>query len=201
MAERGPPGAIISRDADDRDVCFIVSGRARDDVLAHGEAGHLSHQVAGEFLDEFSAIDAEPRALDVVGLASTLVGSLTPTAFPELLREHPLLVDRVLGRLTALLRDISERVTELRTLGLANSIQAELLRLAVRAGIEGNIARVDPTAKHAGIASHVSTNREQVTRDLPALAGIGLLSKDGAVLVVRDVGRLEHVAREMRSIA
>ena len=197
-----PDQTIISRDADDRNVYFIVSGRARATMYSHaGRQVTFRDQVAGEFLGELSAIDGEPRALDVVALESTLVASLTPAAFAELLREQPALVDRVLRRLTGLLRDISERVIELSTLGVPNRIHAELLRLAIEAGIEGNTARLSPAPKHADIASRVSTNREQVTRELSALTRTGLVSKDGSALVVRDVGRLEQMVREVRSIA
>ena len=131
-------------------------------------------------------------------LEPTLVASMTPAAFAQLLREQPVVVDRVLRRLTRLLRDTSERVIELSTLGVQNRIHAELLRLAAKAGVEGNAARLHPAPKHVDIASRVSTNREQVTRELSALAKKGLLAKDGATLVVRDVERLQKMVEEVR---
>ena len=55
--------------------------------------------------------------------------------------------------------------------------------------------------KHADIASQVSTYREQVTRELSALARAGILEKDGAALVVRDVARLEKMVEDVRGAA
>jgi CRP/FNR family transcriptional regulator, cyclic AMP receptor protein len=196
-----PDQYIISRDADDRSVCFIVTGRVRATMYSgSGRQVTFGDQLAGEFLGELAAIDGKRRALDVIALESTLVASMTPAAFTQLLREQPLVVDRVLRRLTRLLRATSERVIELSTLGVQNRIHAELLRLATVAGIEANQTRLDPAPKHADIASRVSTSREQVTRELSALVKADLLAKDGRALIVLDVKRLERLVEEVRNL-
>ena len=64
---------------------------------------------------------------------------------------------------------------------------------AREAGVARNRARLDPGPKHADVASQVSTYREQVTRELSALAKAGILQKDGGALVVSDVRRLEEM--------
>jgi CRP-like cAMP-binding protein len=57
-----PDQTVISRDADDRNVYFIVSGRVRATMYSHaGRQVTFRDQVAGEFLGELSAIDGEPR--------------------------------------------------------------------------------------------------------------------------------------------
>jgi CRP/FNR family cyclic AMP-dependent transcriptional regulator len=196
-----PDQVIISRDADDRSVYFIVAGRVR--VTMYSVAGRqviFGDQEAGEFLGELAAIDGKPRALDVIALESTLVASLAPAAFMQLLREQPLVVDRVLKRLTRVLRETSERVIELSTLGVQNRIHAELLRLAGTAGIEANRARLDPAPKTADIASRVSTNREQVTREFSVPAKAGVLGKDGTTLLVLDIERLARMVEEVRTM-
>ena len=72
---------IISRDAHDRSVYFVVSGRVRATMYSRaGKQVTFSEQGAGEFLGELSAIDGEPRTLDVIALESTLVASMTPGA-------------------------------------------------------------------------------------------------------------------------
>lgn len=193
---------ITSRDAPDRNVYFVVSGRVRAMMFsASGRQVTFSDQAAGEFLGETSAIDGQPRALDVVALESTLVASLTPAGFSELLHEHPVIVDRVLKRLTGLLRRTSERIIELSTLGVQNRIHAELLRLATTAGVDDNTAAIDPAPTHAEIGSRVSTNREQVTRELSALIKAGLLKKERGALRVLDVKRLKRLVADVRAEA
>lgn len=193
--------AIISRDADDHNVYLIVSGRVR--VTMYSRAGRqvtFGEQVAGEFLGELSAIDGQRRALDVIALESTLVASLAPALFMRLLRDEPLILERVLLRLTGLVRRSAERVIELSTLGVQNRIHAELFRLAAQAGVVENSARLDPAPKHADIANRVSTNREQVTRELSALAKSGLVRKDGSALVIADVQRLQRMVEQVRAL-
>jgi len=118
-----------------------------------------------------------------------------------LLRDEPLVAGRVMLRLATLVRQLSERVIDLSTLGVQNRLHAELLRLARAAGVEGNQARLDPAPKHAALASQISTNREQVTRELNALARSGVLRKDDRALLVADVTRLEQMISQVRGDA
>ena len=95
----------------------------------------------------------------------------------------------------------AERVIELSTLGVQNRIHAELLRLAREAGSGGTQARIDPAPKHADIASQVSTYREQVTREISALARRGLVARQGGALVLLDVPKLEQIVADVRGNA
>lgn len=70
-------------------------------------------------------------------------------------------------------------------------IHAELVRLAHEAGASGNSARIEHAPTHADIASQVSTYREEVSRELSALAKAGIVARDGRALLIRDLRRLE----------
>ena len=61
------------------------------------------------------------------------------------------------------------------------------------------MARIDPAPKYADIASQVSTYREQVRRELSALARAGIVGKEARALVVRDVARLEKMVEDVRA--
>ena len=139
------------------------------------------------------------RSADVVALESSLLASLTRASFGRLIREEPAVAGRLLRDLAALVRRLSERVIDLSTLGVHQRLHAELLRLARAAGVQGNRARIDPAPKHADLASQVSIYREQVTRELSALAKAGVLGKDGRALVVLDVARLQKMVEEVKS--
>jgi CRP-like cAMP-binding protein len=195
-----PEQRIISRDAPDRDLYLIVSGRVR--VTTYSAAGRqvtFRDFGAGAHLGEVAAIDGLPRSADVVALESALLAALPAASFRRLLREEPLLAERLLRDFAGLVRRLSERVIDLSTLGVHQRLHAELLRLAREAGVARNRARIEPAPKHADLASQVSTYREQVTRELSALAKAGVLGKDGRALVVLDVARLERMVEEVRS--
>ncbi len=191
---------IISRDAGDRDLYLIASGRVR--VTTYSAAGR---QVTfrdfgrGEHFGEVAAIDGQPRSSDVLALESSLLASLSRAALGRLLREEPVVAERLLRDLAALVRRLSERVIDLSTLGVHQRLYAEVLRLAREAGVAGNRARIEPAPKHADLASQISTYREQVTRELSALAKAGVLGKDGQALVVLDVARLDKLVQEVKS--
>lgn len=197
-----PGRNIVAREANDRDVYLIVAGRVRATTYSVGGRQVTFRDLgAGEFFGDIAAIDGESRTADVVALESTLVASMTPAVFSRLLREQPVIAERVLRQLASLVRRLSERVIDLSTLGVQNRIHAELLRRARQAGVSGNGARIAPAPKHADIASQVSTNREQVTRELSALTKAGVLGKEDGALVVRDVARLERLVEEVRGTA
>lgn len=190
---------VISRDAPDQDVYLIVSGAVR--VTAFSAAGRQVNYrdiAAGGWFGDFSAIDGLARSADVVARADTLLASMTPLVFRRLLHEHSAVCDRMLHRLVASIRELTDRVFEFSTLGVQNRVHAELLRLARQAGVKDNTARIDPAPKHADVASQVSTYREQVTRELTAMVKLGLLQRSSGALVIPDVARLEKLVADVR---
>ena len=193
---------IISREAPDQDVYLIVSGQVR--VTAFSAAGRqvtFRDIPAGNWFGDFAAIDGLSRSADVVALEDTLLASMNPAVFRRLLHEHPAVCDRMLHRLVTSVREMTERVFDFSTLGVQNRVHAELLRLARQAGVKGNVARIDPAPKHSEIASQVSTYREQVTRELSAMAKQGLIQRSSRALVIPDVARLERIVAEVRGSA
>jgi hypothetical protein len=80
-------------------------------------------------------------------------------------------------------------------------VYGELLRLAKQAGVAGNAARIDPAPRHSDLASKISTYREQVTRELSAMAKQGLLQRCDRALVIPDIARLEKIVAGVRGCA
>jgi CRP-like cAMP-binding protein len=193
-----PEQMIVSRNGADRDVHLIVAGTVRITIYsAAGRQVTFNDEKAGAAFGELAAIDDKPRTADAVALESLLIASMPASVFKQLLRDEPIVLDRVLLQLTTLVRRLSDRVIDLSTLGVQNRVHAEILRLAREAGVVGNRARIDPAPRHTDIASRVSTYREQVTRELSLLAKSGILVKDDHALVVQDVERLEQLVRNV----
>jgi CRP-like cAMP-binding protein len=193
---------VISRDAQDHDVYLIIGGKVR--ITAFSGAGRqVTYRdiATGDWFGDLAAIDGGSRSADVDALEDTLLASMTPLLFRRLLHDHPVVCDRVLDRLAALVRDLTERVFDFSTLGVQNRVHAELLRLAREAGVQGNSARIDPAPKHSDIAGKVSSYREQVTRELSAMAKQGLIERSNGALVIPDVERLERIVSEVRRSA
>lgn len=193
---------LITREADDRDLYLVVSGQVRVTTYSAGGRQVSFRDIgAGECFGEFAAIDGKHRSADVVALEGGLLAAMPPAVLRRLLREEPVIAERMLLQLASLSRGLTERVIDLSTLGVQNRIHAELLRLAREAGVAGNTARIDPAPKHGDIASRVSTYREQVTREFSALVKAGILERGEQALVIRDLARLERLVEEVRGTA
>jgi CRP-like cAMP-binding protein len=190
---------IISREAPDSDVYLIVGGRVR--VTAFSGGGRqitYTDMATGQWFGDFAAIDGHSRSADVVALEETLLAALTPGMFLELLREHPVVNECMLRRLARSVRELTDRVYDLTTLGVQNRVHAELLRLAKAAGVSNNVSRIDPAPRHTDLAANISTYREQVTREISAMVKQGLVERCGNALVIPDVGRLEEIVADVR---
>jgi CRP-like cAMP-binding protein len=190
---------IISREARDRHVYMIVSGRVRVAVYsASGREVAFRDVGAGMTFGEIAAIDGEPRSANVEALEDSMIASMPTQLFWQLLEKHPQVMAKVVKALAATIRSLSERLFELSTLGIQNRVHAEILRLAKAAGIDRGRAAIDPAPKHVDIASRISVNREQVTKELSAMARQGLVVKSGRVLVVPDIAKLEKLVSDVR---
>jgi len=190
---------VISRQAPGQDVYLIISGRVRvTSFSASGRQVTFRDIPAGDWFGDFAAIDGLSRSADIVALESALIATMPPGIFRNLLHTHPAVCDRMLNRLVTSVRELTERVFDLSTLGVQNRVHAELLRLAREAGIRGNTARLDPAPKHTELASQVSTYREQVTRELSALVKQGLIERSGRALVITNVASLEKIVADVR---
>lgn len=193
---------IISREAPDDDVYLIVSGRVRVTAFsASGRQVTFGEMGAGQWFGDFAAIDGQARSADVMALEDTLLAALSPPLFHRLLDEHPSVSRCMLRRLVHCVRELTERIYDLTTLEVRNRVHAEILRLARASPLNGNAARIDPAPKHADLAAHISTYREQVTREISDMVKRGLVERDGTALIIPDLARLEKVVAEVRRSA
>lgn len=192
---------VFLRASPGNEVYFLCSGRARTTTYsASGREVTFRDSEAGEHFGDLSAIDGEPRSADVVTLEPSVVASLSASNFIAMLEREPVVAMRMMRNLTHLVRSLTHRVIDLSTLGVQTRLHAELLRLARSAGVQSdNTARIEPVPPHAALAGKISTNREQVTREMSALTKRGLLRKEGLhALVVTNVQVLDALVAEAR---
>jgi TolB-like protein/CRP-like cAMP-binding protein/Flp pilus assembly protein TadD len=190
---------VIRRDGTDRDVYFVIAGMVRVAAAAgRGRRIILRDIPAGEVFGEHSALDGRARFADVLALRESLLASLSPEVFRAILANHASVRERLLRRLSGSVRELADRLLDLGAQPVQQRIWAELLRLARLAGIETNVARLEPAPPHNDIASRVGTSREQVSRELSHLARQGLVQRSGHALVLLDVAALEQLAGDAR---
>ena len=190
---------IIDRQAESREVYFIVSGKVR--IVNYSLSGRevtFDDLIAGNHFGELASLDSQPRSANVVAIEATTVASLTHETFRELLLEHPEVAMRILVHMAHIIRASTERIMDLSTLGANNRVYAELLRLAKPGIRDDNTATVQPIPIHGDIASRVSTTRETVARVLGDLSRIDLVKREDDKLVILDVEKLEDMIEQFR---
>jgi CRP-like cAMP-binding protein len=190
---------IIDRQAESREVYFIVSGKVR--VVNYSMSGRevtFDDLVAGSHFGELAALDSQPRSANVVAIEPTTVASLTHETFRELLQEHPEVAARILVHMARIIRTSTERIMDLSTLGANNRVYAELLRLAKPGMRDDNSAVIQPIPIHGDIASRVSTTRETVARVLGDLSRTDLVKREDDRLIILDVEKLEDMVEQFR---
>jgi CRP-like cAMP-binding protein len=191
---------IVTREDRERDLCLISAGLVRVIVLApNGREVRFRDIPAGEVFGELAALDGHPRCATVLALEDTLLVCIAPDALRSLLQHHWPVCERLLHGLAAALRDLTERVYALSALSVQQRLIAELLRLAQVAQTTDRDAQgadlrlaLAPTPRHAALAARLGTSREQVTRELAALARDGLVQRDGERLWLCGLAGLQE---------
>ena len=111
--------------------------------------------------------------------------------FWKILENHPVVLAAVVKTLTGIIRRLDERIFEFSILAVNNRIHSELLKLARASGVRDNAARIAPAPTHAEIASRISASRETVTREINALAKLGVIKMENRVLEIQNVSWLQ----------
>ena len=188
---------VISRKETDRSVYLVIAGIVRVTVLTGSGRGMIFRDIpAGEVFGELSALDDQARSADVTAVADSVLASMSPETFQEILARHPKVRQRMFRALSAAVRDLTDRLVELSTLDVEHRIAVEILRHARQTGISRNAATVDPAPTHKELASRVGTTREQVTRTLSGFVRRGLIERSRRLLRVPDVAALELAIAE-----
>ncbi|MGQ0676495.1 MAG: Crp/Fnr family transcriptional regulator [Rhodospirillales bacterium] len=191
---------IIDRQSDSRDMFCVVRGTVRVVVYsASGREVSLDDIDAGGYFGELACLDSRPRSASVVALTNTVVAAISPAVLERVLLEHPKIALTLMRRLARMIRQATDRIVDLTTLGANNRVYAELLRLAKPSPKDtGKTSFIRPVPIHGDIASRVSTTRETVARVLSDLAKRQLVVKEGASLIIKDIKRLRDMVEHFR---
>ncbi|MBP8272288.1 MAG: Crp/Fnr family transcriptional regulator [Sphaerotilus sp.] len=182
---------ILTREDQERDLCLISAGHVRVILLSpSGREVRFRDIPCGGSFGEIAALDGRPRCATVLALEDTLLVRIAPEALGPLLQRHWPMCERLLCGLASSLRHLTERVYELSAMSVQQRLIAELLRQARPAHDGDARALLDPAPRHADLAAAIGTSREQVSRELAALAREGLVLREDECLRLPDVFRL-----------
>jgi CRP-like cAMP-binding protein len=192
---------VVDFEDESSDVYFIIAGEVR--VLIRTVAGKeiiLGESRAGQFFGEMTAIDGAKRSANVTALTRSELCIMPANVFREVIFTSKAACDRILRLLTGRVRELNGRITEHSIFDLKHRLYSELLRMAQPRPAKPMERAVTPPPFHHILAARIGCRREQVTRELSAMAQEGLIEKTrGALVLVKPhvlQARLDEAMRE-----
>jgi len=182
------------------DVYFIVSGEVR--LLIRTRAGKeiiLAEMRPGQFFGELAAIDGIKRSANVSTLTKAELCIMPAPAFREVIFASPISCDRILRLLTGRVRELNARLAEHSIFDLKHRLYSELLRMAGPRPGKASARAITPPPYHHVMAARIGCRREQVSRELSAMAHEGLIEKTrGALVLLRPQVLEDRLADALR---
>lgn len=185
---------LLSREDNNRDVFFVVSGSVR--VVNHSLTGReIAYATIreGGYFGELSALDGQQRSANVVVVDDSLLGIMEPDVFKNLVETTPEIAMKVIERLARIVRSCDERIMDLSILTAHQRVYRRLLDLMTADPVRANSWLIYPLPTQAQIAAHAGTTRETVARVLSQLAASEMILRKGRTLYIRNPDALSRL--------
>jgi len=187
---------VVALGARSTSVYVVLEGRVQVTLFSLGGREVILRDLGeGEMFGELAAIDGHPRSASIVALSDCQLASIPAEAFRAAVAETPEGAMWLAKRLTAQVRDLTERVFELNALRVRSRLHCELLRLCGTADQRADGVTLEPTPTHAELASRVGTHREAVTREIGYLVDQGIIRQERRRMTVLDMQALTQLVR------
>jgi CRP/FNR family cyclic AMP-dependent transcriptional regulator len=186
---------VAERGQEANQVYFVTAGHLR--VLNFSATGRMVRYAAlapGDYFGELAAIDGQPRSATVVAETDCELVILPGEDFRALITSEPDFAVALINRLAGIVRACDDRIMDLSSLGPAQRVCLELLRLAQPDPLRTESWVVYPVPTKASLASMIGTTRETVARVISRLSSDGIVSRKSKSLYIRDRTRLESLA-------
>ena len=162
------------------DVYFIMSGSVRAKTYSiSGKEIAYQDLLRGDMFGELSALDNKGRITGIDTLEKSLIGKMTADVFNNLIESFPTINNKVMLRLTGLIRFLGARIYQFAAYSVKNRVRIEILRLSLPYQNGTNSVLIENMPTHEEIANTIATHREAVAREFGNLYREGLMEKMG----------------------
>jgi CRP/FNR family cyclic AMP-dependent transcriptional regulator len=185
---------LVSLGAGSDSVYIVLKGRVQVALYSLGGREVILRTLGeGALFGELAAIDGKPRSATIVAATDCTLAAVDAAAFREAVTGDAESALWLARRLTAQVRDLTDRVFELNALRVSSRLHCELLRLCGEAAPGAVSVTLAPAPTHADLAARIGTHREAVTREMGDLADKGILVQDRRRLTVLDTRALARL--------
>lgn len=176
---------------------LLVIGEGLVKVVFASPAGEETVFAAlgvGEVLGEIALLDGAARSASVVAVEPTTGLLLSRATVLDVMVRHPAVLDAMMRSLGKLVRRLTEQAGDFIFLDLGGRLAKLLLRLAGERSETAEGIVLDLGLSQSDLAAMVGASRPAVNRVLHSFAARGLISVNGQVIVLRDIGALRRRA-------
>jgi CRP/FNR family transcriptional regulator, cyclic AMP receptor protein len=189
---------LISAGFPSNDVYLVLTGRVQVSLVsATGRETIIRDIDCHNMFGELAALDGMPRSGSISAATDCQLAMLSSEAFLGVVQSEPGFALWLAQHLTRQVRFLTSRIYELSNMNVGNRLHCELLRIAIREGIEDDKAIVDNAPTHAEFAARIGANREGVTREFGLLAAEGIVNQVGRRLEILSVDKLSLLIRQL----
>ena len=191
-------GYVLHKGGAGDSLVFLLSGRLQVvDLTEDGREVGLSFLSVGDYLGELSILDDMPRSASVMACEASVLGFLPKVQALDLIYHQPIVAERVLKRLAAKVRAVSNYRTILSIPNAYQRVFALLSQFAKTA--PGGLVVIEKIPTQQEIAITVNTSRETVSRAIQTLVQKGIVEKDMRRLIVRMPEALHSAGRNLHA--
>ena len=191
-------GAFVFCKGDAGEHLFVIN-RGRVKIIAGTPDGReivLNLLGAGAMFGEMGFADGGPRTADAVTTEPSELLALSRKRLLPLIVSHPELALQMMAALCDRARWLAETYEESAFLDLAARLAKRLLFLSRSFGIDTpHGRRLIVSLPHRELAAHMNVTRESISRLVKELERDGILEERRGIMVLKDLRRLEAMAR------
>ena len=177
------------------DVFVIFDGETH--VLNYSENGKAIDYATlktGDLFGEMAAIDCLPRSAWVTTKSPATIAVLSGELFISTITEHPQSALNLLRRLSSIVRQGNEQISNVRLLSAEQRIGLELLRLTGSEVLGGKSSMIESLPNQTDIANVVGLTRETGARVMSKFSQEKIIERKGRTLEILDRRRLQELA-------
>ena len=188
---------LMERFSEGAAVYFIVAGHAR---VVHRLGGEdeitIANVASGDALGEISAIDGGGASATVIAEEDCIVAELPKEDFQALLARRGEVALSLLRRWAAIIRDLDDKVSLISTIGPAQRVYSELIRLARVEKPGSDRWLVPEIPSHQALAARAQTTREAVAGAIAEIVSRGIAERRTRALYINDYKALKDLIRQ-----
>lgn len=193
-----PPGDTLGNAFQPGNIHLILEGKLAIKYYAsHGRELMLGELEPGQWCGNDQA-DLPPLLLSVEATEQCLVARLNEAQFREILAQDPQVFVAMFHALNQLVWALAARLIDMGMLSVRSHLHIWLLNSAEQAGIQDNHSLIKSVPTQSSLAAFFGTTREEVAREMSALAKSGLIQRQDRGIFIHNIAQLRSLVAQAR---